>query len=299
MSHPGNTTRITDDANTGDGNASTAHSNGVGPDARGEGKTEVRSAHGQPRPSGLETVRLPSAAERTRTLVQGTASAVVLVPGLEAARQDEMAPRDRIAGSDGDLFLLFAADTPAARTATHAEADDLPAVLEITDVAPVAVPDRIRGRARISGWLTAARELPARPGCVWLRLEVGGVWVDDLWGAEPVEPEAFAAAQADPLVAHEAELLQHLASSHAEQMGWLCALAGDAFGSAPVRAAPLALDRFGLRVRFTAAGSPGEGPVLDARLEFLSPVRGPEDLHRAMHALFEAAYEAYEAGGQE
>lgn len=287
MSRPGNTTGITDNADADVDNASTGHSNGVGPDARSEGMTEVRSAHGQPRPSGLENVRLPSAAERTRTLVQSTASAALLIPGLDGARQDEMTPRERIAGSDGDLFLLFAADSPAVRTATHAEADDLPAVLEITDVAPVAVPNRIRGRAWVSGWLTTTPELPARPGCVWLRLEIDEVSLDDLWGAEPVEAEAFTAARADPLVAHEAELLQHLASSHAEQLGWLCALAGDACGAVPLRAVPLALDRFGLRVRFT-----GEGPAFDARFEFLSPVRAQEDLHRAMHALFEVAYEA-------
>jgi hypothetical protein len=215
----------------------------------------------------------------------------VVVPGLEGARQDELTPRERITGSDGDLFLLFPADSPAVRAATHAEADDLPAVLEITDVAPVAVPNRIRGRAWVSGWLTAARELPARPGCVWLRLEVGEASVDDLWGGEPVDPEAFAAARADPLVAHEAELLQHMASSHAEQLDWLCALASDACGSVPLRAVPLALDRFGLRVRFT-----GGGGCVDARFEFLSPVRGQEDLHRAMHALFEVAYEAAHPG---
>lgn len=281
MSRPGNTKRITDNAN--------AQSDSVGPDAvgetQGEGMTEVRSAHGQPRPSGHETARLPSAAERTRTLVQSTASAVLVVPGLDGVRQDEITPGERTTGTDGDVFLLFPADSPAVRAATHAEADELPAVLEITDVAPVAVPNRIRGRARVAGWLTCARELPAGPGRVWLRLEVGEASVDDLWGAEPVAPEDFVAAAPDPLVAHEAELLQHLASSHADQLDWLCAPASGACGIVPERAVPLALDRFGLRVRFT-----GDGGAFDARFEFRSPVRGPEELHRAMRSLFEAAY---------
>lgn len=122
-----------------------------------------------------------------------------------------------------------------------------------------------------------------------LRLEVGEASVDDLWGAEQVEPDEFAAARPDPLVDHEAELLQHLAAAHADQMGRLCALAGGAGAcrGIPAAAVPLALDRFGLRVRFT-----GEDGVFDARFEFPEPVRGHTDLHRAMHALFDAAREA-------
>ena len=74
-------------------------------------------------------------------------------------------------------------------------------MLEITDVAPVAVPQRVRGRAWIAGWLTAVRSAqradyarliaeqhPERPSAdvAWmlLRLEVGEAYVDDLWGAE-------------------------------------------------------------------------------------------------------------------
>jgi hypothetical protein len=72
---------------------------------------------------------------------------------------------------------------------------------------------------------------------------------------------------------------------HADQLDWLCALASGACEIVPERAVPLALDRFGLRVRFT-----GNGVAFDVRFEFRSPVRGPEELHRAMHSLFEAAY---------
>ncbi|MFF3565548.1 DUF2470 domain-containing protein [Streptomyces sp. NPDC002574] len=232
---------------------------------------------------------MPSAAERTRTLVQSTASAVLVVPGVHVERPESMIPLERIVGTDGDLFLLFSADSPAARAAAHAEADELSAVLEITDVAPVAVRARIRGRAWISGWLTVARDLPTPAGRVRLRLEVGEASLDDLWGTGQVEPDDFATAEADPLIAHEAELLQHLAAGHADQVAWLCALVGDAGGThrAPTGAVPLALDRFGLRVRFTGAED-----VFDARFEFPEPVRGHQDLHRAMHALFDAAEEA-------
>lgn len=187
-------------------------------------------------------------------------------------------------GQDGEVFLLFPADSPAVRAATHAQDDELSAVLEITDVAPVSVPHRIRGRAWISGWLTCVPGL-AEPGCTMLRLEVGEAYVDDLWGAESVEPEEFAQASVDPLVAHEAGLLQHLHSAHGEQVQRLCGLLGERTDGTVnrQRAVPLALDRFGLRVRFV-----GE-QCFDARFDFPTPVRDVTELRRAMHTLFEAA----------
>lgn len=267
MSRPGNTSHITD---------STKKADALGVDA-----TEVRSDRGQPRPSGLETARMPSAAERTRTLVQSTCSAVLLVTGVEAALSDQLVPLTRSTGPDGELYLLFPAASPAVRAATHAQDDELAAVLEITDVAPVSVPHRIRGRAWVSGWLTSVPGMAA-PGRMMLRLEVGEVYVDDLWGHGSAEPEEFAGADPDPLVAHETELLQHLHSAHGEQVSGLSGLLGDRVpdGSAAV---PLALDRFGLRVRFTGAR------CFDARFDFPEPVSDVTGLRRAMHTLFDAA----------
>ncbi|MEU5978029.1 DUF2470 domain-containing protein [Streptomyces sp. NPDC047315] len=235
---------------------------------------------------------MPSAAERTRTLVQSTCSAVLLVPGLDGIPQELLAPQARVVGCDGEVFLLFPADSPVVRAATHAQDDELSAVLEVTDVAPVAVPHRIRGRAWASGWLTRAPGL-AEPGGMMLRLEVGELSVDDLWGASAVDPEDFARALPDPLVAHETELLQHLHAAHGPQVQELCALLGeraqDPSGAAAeqrargLRAVPLALDRFGLRVRFTG------DRCFDARFDFPEPVRDVVELRRAMHLLFEAA----------
>ncbi len=191
-------------------------------------------------------------------------------------------------GPEGDLFLAFPADSPAVRAATHAQGDELAAVLEITDVAPVSVPHRIRGRAWVSGWLTSVPGL-AGPGRMMLRLEFGEAYVDDLWGAEEIEPEDFRDAAPDPLVLHEPELLQHLHSAHDEQMRTLCGLLGERTtrtrSSHPLRAVPVALDRFGLRVRFVE----DRGSCFDARFEFPEPVRDVTELRRAMRTLFEAA----------
>ncbi|MFF1465196.1 DUF2470 domain-containing protein [Streptomyces sp. NPDC058330] len=231
---------------------------------------------------------MPSAAERTRTLVQSTCSSVLLVPGLEVVHPVQLMPDSRAVGPEGDLFLGFPADSPLVRAATHAQGDELAAVLEITDVAPVSVPHRIRGRARIGGWLTTVPGL-AGPGRMMLRLEFGEASVDDLWGAESVEPEDFRDAVADPLVTHEAELLQHLHAAHSEQMATLSTLLGERSADGRTEglpcAVPVALDRFGLRVRFVEGGT----ACFDARFEFPDPVRDIGELRRAMRTLFEAA----------
>ncbi|MFF8833001.1 DUF2470 domain-containing protein [Streptomyces sp. NPDC015131] len=225
---------------------------------------------------------MPSAAERTRTLVQSTCSARLVVPGAAAAGEHELMPEARTVGTDGEVFLLYPAASPAVRAATHAQDDELPAVLELTDVAPVAVPHRIRGRAWISGWLTRAPGVAA-PGHMMLRLEVGDIYVDDLWGDASVSPEDFAAARPDPLTAYETELLQHLAAAHDGHVQGLSHLLGPRAGAR--RVVPLALDRFGLRVRCRDE----RGSSFDARFDFPAPVADVHGLRRAMRALFDAA----------
>ncbi|KOG87964.1 hypothetical protein ADK38_22470 [Streptomyces varsoviensis] len=244
------------------------------------------------------------------------------MPGIEEGPEPALgSPAARTVTPEGDVLLLLPGDSPAARAAAHAQDDDLAAVMEITDVAPVAVPHRIRGRAWIAGWLTPVRgarraeyamllaerhpvgellgidealrpdPVPGqygRPAWMLLRLEVGEACVDDLWGAQNVEPDAFAAAAPDPLVGHEADLLQHLHSAHGEQVRSLCGLLGERAAEvcgARDRAVPVALDRFGLRVRFTDPA----GRSFDARFDFPEPVRDIAELRRAMHTLFDAA----------
>ncbi|MFB6816974.1 DUF2470 domain-containing protein [Streptomyces sp. NPDC056347] len=231
---------------------------------------------------------MPSAAERTRTLVQSTCSAVLLVPGLRHLPSDRLMPLARTVGPEGDVFLDLPADSPVARAATHAEDGDPTAVLEITDVAPVSVPHRVRGRAWVSGPLTAVPGL-AGPGRTTLRLETEEAYVDDLWGAREVRPGELRDAAPDPLLGHEAELLQHLHTAHGEQLRSLCGLLGErTAGRCPAHmpsVVPLALDRYGLRVRLCE----GAGACYDARFEFPEPVRDVAGLSRAVRTLFEAA----------
>lgn len=279
---------------------------------------------GQPRPT--KNARRPSAAERVRTLVESSVAATLTIPGScggPPKLPGEDTVTSRAVDAHGTVFLQVPAAHPAAAEAAGGH-HDLPAVMEITDVAPVAVPRRVRGRAAVAGWLTPVPEAerqtatrllgargmpgstgspgspgsigfglgepPAGDGSVLLRLEVGEAHTDDLWGTGDVEPEEFAAAVADPLAHHEAELLQHLAGAHAEQVQGLTALltAHDhpvsASCAAGGRLVPLALDRFGMRLR-----SCGPRACPDVRFAFEEPVCDLVELRRAMHRLFEAA----------
>ncbi len=273
--------------------------------------TDDDAAAGQPRPAE-ESAGRPCAAERVRTLVDSSVSAVLAIPGAEPGGLGSTLPLARAVSPDGDVFVLVSAESSAARAAAHAQDDDVVAVMDITDVAPVSVPRRVRGHAQIGGWLTAVRgddlalaeglladRLPPEPpgGApqrMTLRLEFGEAVVEDLWGEGHVEPEEFAAARPDPLARHEADLLQHLAAAHSDRVGGLCALLGErdpGCAAASLHAVPLALDRFGLRVRYHApAGAAGE--PFDVHFPFPRPVADVAGLRRAMHGLFDAAESA-------
>ncbi|MFD9978506.1 DUF2470 domain-containing protein [Streptomyces sp. NPDC059017] len=263
---------------------------------------------GQPRPR--EGARQPTEAERVRTLVENNASVSLTLPGARDHGPGYWEPAARTVTPEGDVVLLVPWDSPTARAAAYAQDDDLSCVMEITDVAPVAVRQRIRGRARLAGWLTAVRNderaryerllaerhpehSPAyteadRPAWMLVRLETGEISVDDLWGAGSAEPVDLGAAEPDPVARHEAELLQHLHSAHGDQVHGLACLLGGRTGKqdAAVRdVVPLALDRFGLRLRCTTA----DGRAFDARFDFPEPVKDTRELRRAMHTLFAAA----------
>ena len=268
---------------------------------------------GQPRP--VDDAAAPTAAERVRTLVESSVSAALDIPSDRLPDPSPLgygSPEARAVTQSGDVVLLVPASSPAAQLAEHAAGDEVTAVMEITDVAPVAVPQRVRGRGWIAGWLTPVRPQeraasaqliadrhpagppPANEAWMLLRLEVGEAFVDDLWGAEQVEPDDFAAAAPDPLAPHEAELLQHLAASHHEQLRGLCGLLGEGGAACAAergRAVPLSLDRFGMRVRFCDLEGYRADACFDARFEFPEPVADVAQLRRAMRMLFEAAAE--------
>ncbi|MDL4775537.1 MULTISPECIES: DUF2470 domain-containing protein [Thermomonosporaceae] len=252
--------------------------------------------------------RRPTAAERARSLAYGVADGVLAVPGVPYAPVPAHAT-DR----DGRPLLLMPAASPV--VAALAGEPDLPATLHISDVAPVPLPDRVRGRARLHGWIT---EVPAadrraaalrlshlhpRPELLdfgaapavhgaWtvLALEAAEIEVEDAWGSAIVEPEEYAAATPDPFVAIEASVLAHLDSCHREELMTL--LPGMAAGEVPpvpmpvVR--PLALDRHGMWLRCSIP-EPGGPDPFDLRLAFSEPVRDLDGLRCVYRRLFAGA----------
>ncbi len=258
--------------------------------ARGvEGRGTRSSAQGARRKTDRQARPPPSA----RTLVEGNPSLALVIPGLRPAPAEPLVPLRHSVGPEGDLFLLFPRASPAVRAVLKASAafdtGEAEGVLEVTDVAPVAVPHRIRARAQVAGRLTPCPGAAFEAGTELLRLEPGEITLDDLWGTCLVEPDAFAAAAADPLRVCETEVLQHLAAWHSSEVALLCGLvesspATGGCSRTATGAVPLALDRFGLRVRFT-----GDGGSFDARFDFPEPVSGPDDARRALRSLFAAA----------
>ncbi|MER5864976.1 DUF2470 domain-containing protein [Kitasatospora sp. NPDC002040] len=244
---------------------------------------------------------VPTPAERARTLLEFGSSVILDVPGIDLAHRPGIPPLVACAVlPDGALAVLVEQDSPLCRIASVSRADEIAGLLEAVDVAPVAMPHRIRGRATVHGRLTAlppaATEVldglfPRRAAGRYalLRFDADHLSIEDLWGAECcVDLAAFGRAATDPLAGEEPVILQHLAAAHADQLALLGAQALDHPagprswpGHEGPEVRPVALDRFGLRVRLLAGDR-----VLDARFEFHRPVTGPEELPEAMHRLF-------------
>lgn len=255
----------------------------------------------------------PGAAERARTLLEFASSAVLDVRGADLAARPGLPPQVRCAlRPDGSVAVLVGRESALHRITALARGP-LTAELDCVDVAPVAMPHRIRGRLQVQGLLSRSPgETPAalfgRPAGdgVLLRLEPDHLALEDLWGSECcLDPDAPGRAEPDPIAGEEASLLQHLAAAHADHLLRLGAQAldrphgpsGRGWAAGTLREVlPVALDRRGLRVRLlgTAPGS-----LLDARFEFHHPVARPEDLPEAMHRLFAPALRSARTRGGE
>ncbi|MFJ5925871.1 DUF2470 domain-containing protein [Kitasatospora sp. NPDC092948] len=231
----------------------------------------------------------PTAAERARTLLEFASSAVLDVRGADLTARPGLPPQVRCTlRPDGTVAVLVGRESALHRIAVLSRTP-LVAELDCVDVAPVAVPHRIRGRLQAQGLLTRAPAgPPATDEGVLLHLELDHLALDDLWGAECcLDPADLAAAETDPVAAEETRLLQHLATAHADQLLLLGTRALDRpespLGHRLHDVRPIALDRRGLRLRLLGADPTA---LLDARFDFHHPVDHPDDLPNAMHRLF-------------
>ncbi|MCX4750373.1 DUF2470 domain-containing protein [Kitasatospora sp. NBC_01287] len=191
---------------------------------------------------------------------------------------------------DGGLTMRVPRDTPLAAEHAQAPRGALACVVEITDVAPAAVRDRVRARVTLVGRLLAD-ERASDAADLTLRLDLAHATLRTVEGGSTVAPEAFTAARPDPLARCEAHLLTHLTDDHQDVLALLAGLVGTGAGigagapPGPARAWPLALDRHGLTLRL-------EHPHTrrDVRLLFPTPARTADQAGDRVRALLDAAH---------
>lgn len=241
----------------------------------------------------------PSPAERARTVLRLSPYLRVRVPGASGDVD--------LHGVDpgGSVVLVVPDDDPVV-TAVRQAGDTVPVLLDATDLCPVPVADRVRGRARVVGWVheppaqlrrelavvaadreDAAALLDIGTVRTVLYVEVAEVLLVD-GGADPdevaavvfVPAEQYAAAAPDPLAGVEAALLGHLGTEHCAELARLSVLLPLPVRAAAGRVTPVRLDRHGLVLR--AGGT-------DVRLPFAEPLSCPHQLTGRMRELLDRA----------
>lgn len=226
----------------------------------------------------------PAPAERLRSLLR-TASSIDVVTAagrFGAGRRANLL--DSHAFDLDDRFLLAVPSDSA--LAIDLSGGPLPVRVEITDIAPVAMRDRVRARAVLTGRLSVTGPRPPTEKTPAL------VTVFNLTAAElvergtvtAVEPAAFAAAEPDVLASRESALLCHLVDAHADMVAWLSRLVPAERLHGVRRVHPLRLDRYGvvLRLEFPSADR-------EARVPFAAPLRDAEEAPTRMLELLARA----------
>ncbi|WP_409332503.1 DUF2470 domain-containing protein [Trujillonella humicola] len=237
-------------------------------------------------------------AERARTAAARTAAALC-VAGREPAR-----PLAHAVTADGRLLLLVRSDGETAAAVEAGPGRDVSALLMVCDRAPVPLRDPVRARLWLSGWLTpvpphdlraaALAFADVRPvgdlldvgsGVTLLRLDLAEVVLREGERCTEVSPGEFAAARPDPLLPVETRMLTHVDRCHPEVLAALGRLlpGGTAAGDDVVR--PLALDRFGYRLRVEHPA----GGHTDVRVPFPRPLTCAGQLHTATQHLLRTA----------
>lgn len=240
-------------------------------------------------------VTVPAPAERARTLTARGSRAAVLAAGVS----DRSEPVLHHVYQDGSTVLLLPEDHPLLAMLELTPRDEVSAMIELTDTAPVALRRPVRGLLWITGWLRVLDPQQARQAAVevvahrcderLLELGYGSrllclhpvfAVLSDTEGSAWLTPADLAAAEPDPFCYLEQEWLRHLDQAHPEV---LHALARHVFavptgGRAHVR--PLGVDRLGLRLRI----EDGED-THDLRLAFQRSATTPVQLATELHRL--------------
>jgi hypothetical protein len=226
-----------------------------------------------PSPGTAPAATEPSAAERVRSILAAAAS----VDAVAGGRRTQVYGEFPIS-SLGHLVIRPADGGTLARAAHPAGSRSIS--VEITDVAAIAVRDRIRAQVTIYGTLAAPDDLPGgallmEPACAHL---IEGPRYTFVAGG------ALTDAVPDPVAFMEAEWLLHLATAHPQLVDVLTRLVPPRHLYGVRRVFPLRLDRYGLVLRLES-----QRTDRDVRLPFERPLCHPGEAAGQLHALLHRA----------
>lgn len=221
-------------------------------------------------------VTQPSTAERVRSILAAAHSMTVVSDGhhTEVRRLDGAGAMSR--------FHLHAPTEDGRPPFAHR----IPVRLELTDIAPTPVRDRLRARVTVTGLLAApyrpegADDTRADDTC----MEFGQAVIEDAEGRAFVTLDALETTTLDPIAHCEASMLTHLVDDHAELVPLLLRLVRPRPDRGMRRALPVAIDRYGLTLRLEYARN-----HRDVRLPFATPVTEIDQAGPQIHALLAAA----------
>ncbi|MEU1405890.1 DUF2470 domain-containing protein [Streptomyces sp. NPDC005728] len=200
----------------------------------------------------------PAPAERARSILAAATSLTLTTETyrIELIGLHAVDDAGRLTLQDPSGGCIAAALTTTSRR-------DLAAIVELTDITPVPVRDRVRARLTLGGWLS-----PDEPGR--LRFHRARAALQETDGTTRLGLDELALAAPDPLALHEAHLLTHLDTTHDETVAALSRLAPPRLLLAASRVRPVRLDQYGLVLRLERARTHS-----DVRLPFPGPARTP------------------------
>jgi len=224
------------------------------------------------------TALKPSHPERVRSLLAASPSMSAIANGTQGDLLDPGPHTPALICFEQGLRLRTPADSWLVRAASCAPVGGVPAVLEWTDVAPVAVRERVRAQVRITGRLHTPQ--PAADSSVTMLLDPRRITLSTDGFTTLVSPTELAAADPDPVAPFETALLLHLAEDHQDQVAALTRLVHTRLLLGVTRVTPYALDRYGivLRLEYHRAHC-------DVRLAFAEPLTDVDQVGRRIHTL--------------
>ncbi|AWK09169.1 DUF2470 domain-containing protein [Streptomyces spongiicola] len=222
-----------------------------------------------------------SPAERVRTVLAAAESFTAITDGHTC---DLVGGGPHGVGEDGTPLLRLPADSRLAGEVALAPRGTLPAVLKFTDIAPVAVRDRVRSRVTIAGWLARAAPEGEESGIATFRTVTAHVALETPAGPVTVGLDELALARPDVLARQEAAMLTHLVDDHADAVALLTRLVDPRLLQGVARVWPLSMDRRGITLRLEYPTSHE-----DVLLRFPAPVDEPGQAGHRVRALLVAA----------